>query len=165
MTDNKQFQHVQEASWDMLNSLRETNQTIADAVMTIQDHNLRFTHSILQTWIEMLTPQSQSTPYVGSWEQPTQQQDACQRLLSTQRRSLDGSQSEVAALRARLDKECEAYSLFCNGFAMTASHTAITKRMQAFSVRVGEIHTALVSLVEDTQATKIIRKAFEEKVT
>jgi hypothetical protein len=78
---------------------------------------------------------------------------------------MNRNRSEVAALRARLDKECEAYNLFCNGFAVTASHTTITKRMRAFSMHVGEIHTALVPLIGDEQAAMIIGNVFQEKVT
>jgi hypothetical protein len=167
MTDNKQFQQVQEATWDMVDSFRETNRTIADSVMTIQDHNLRFTQDFFLSWIEVLTPQTQSTPRLPSWRQPTpKQQDAFQRRTSTQmKRSMDGNQSEVATLRARLDRECEAYSLFCNGFAITANHTAITKRMQAFSLRVREIQTALIPLVGEKEATKTIGVVLQEQVT
>jgi hypothetical protein len=165
MTDNKQLQQVQEATWDMVDSLREANRTIADSDMTMQDHNLRFAQNLFLSWIEVLTPQTQSTPRLQSWRQPTQkQQDAFQRLTSTKKRSVDGNQSEVATLRARLDRECEAYSLFCNGFAITANHTAITKRMQAFSSRVREIQTALIPLVGEKEATKTIGATLQEKV-
>jgi hypothetical protein len=78
---------------------------------------------------------------------------------------MNRNRSEVAALRERLDKECEAYNVFCHGFAVTASHAAITTRMRAFSGCVGEIHTALVPLIGDEQATQIIGKVFQEKVT
>jgi hypothetical protein len=167
MTNNKQFQQVQEATWDMVDFLREANRTIADSVMAIQDHNLRFTQDLFLSWIEVLTPQIQSTPHLPSWRHPTQkQQDAFQRPTSTKKeRSVDGNQSEVATLRARLDRECEAYSLFCNGFAITANHIAITKRMQAFSLRVREIQTALIPLVGEKEATKTIGVALQEKVT
>ena len=57
MTDNKQFQQVHEASWDMVNSFRETSQTVADSLVAIQDHNLKFTQNIFLTWMEMLTQQ------------------------------------------------------------------------------------------------------------
>ncbi len=165
MTDNKQFQQVNQATWDMVNSLREVNQTIVDSVMIIQDHVLRFTQDLFLSWIEVLTPQTQSTPRLPSWGHPTRkQQDAFQRRTSTRKRSLDGNQSEVATLRARLDRECEAYSLFCNGFAITANHTAITKRMQAFSLRVREIQTALIPLVGEKEATKTIGVVLQEQV-
>ena len=36
MTDNKQFQQVSQATWDMVNSFREANRTIADSVMAMQ---------------------------------------------------------------------------------------------------------------------------------
>jgi hypothetical protein len=166
MTDNKPFQHVQEATSDMVDSFREASQTLANSVMAIQDHNVRLTQGLFLSWIEVLTPQTQSTPRLPSWRQPTQeQQDACQRQLSSQRRSEDKNQSEVAALRARLDREWEAYNLFCNGFAVTASHAAITKRMEAMSLCVGEIQAALVALIGEQEATKTIRVALQEKVT
>jgi hypothetical protein len=165
MTDNKQLQPVQEATWDMVDSFREANRTLADSVMAMQDHNLRLTQGLFLSWIEVFTPQTQSTPPLPSWRQSTQeQQDVCQRQLSPQRRSEEKNQSEVAALRARLDRECEAYSLFCNGFAITASHTAITKRMEAFSMSMGKIQTALVAFIGEKEATKIIRVALQEKV-
>ena len=166
MTDNKQFQQVNQATWDLVDSLRETNRTLADSVMTMQDHNLRLTQDLFLSWIEVLTLQTQSTPRLPSWRQPTQkQQDAFQRRTSTMKRSEDKNQSEVAALRARLDRECEAYSLFCNGFAITASHTAITKRMEAMSLRVGEIQAALVALIGEQEAAESIGNALQEKVT
>ncbi len=77
---------------------------------------------------------------------------------------MDGNQSEVATLRARLDRECEAYSLLFNGFAMTASHTAITRRMEAFSLSMGKIQTALVACIGEKEAIKIIGVALQEKV-
>ena len=166
MTDNKQFQQVNQATWDMVDSFREANRTLADSIMAIQDHNLRFIQDLFLSWIEVLTPQIQSTPRLPSWWQPPQkQQDACHRLISTMKRSEDKNQSEVAALRARLDRECEAYSLFFNGFAMTASHTAITKRMEAMSLSVGEIQAALVALIGEKEATESIGNALQEKVT
>jgi hypothetical protein len=164
MTDNKQFQQVQEATWDMVNSFREANRTLADSVMTMQDHNLRFTQGLFLSWREVLTPQTQSTPRLQSWKRPTQkQQDAFHKLPSTKKRSMDGNQSEVATLRARLDRECESYSLFFNGFAMTASHTAITKRMEAMSLSVEKIQTALVPLVGEKEAIKIVGVALQEE--
>jgi hypothetical protein len=107
-------------------------------------------------------PQTPRQQTVG--HPPQRQQDPCLRLISAQQRREEGNQSEVAVLRERLDKECEAYHLFCNGFAVTASYAATTKRMQAFSGCVGEIQTALVPLVGDEQATRVIGKTLQEKV-
>ena len=78
---------------------------------------------------------------------------------------MDGNQSEVATLRAQLDRECEAYSLLFNGFAITASHAAITKRMEAISLGVEKIRTALVALIGEKEATKTIGIALQEQVT
>lgn len=75
MADNKQFQHVHEATSGWINSYSETGQAIADSLITLQVHSLNFAQSIFQTWMEVLAPQ---------WWQPTQkQQDAFQRLMST----------------------------------------------------------------------------------
>ena len=75
MTDNKQFQQVHEASWDLVNSFDETSQTVANSLVAVQDGYLKFTQSIFLTWMEMLTPQ---------WGQPTQQQqETVQKLAST----------------------------------------------------------------------------------
>ncbi len=166
MTDNKQFQQVQEATRDMVDALHEANRTITDSVIAMQDYNLRFTQGLFLSWIEVLTSQTQSMSHLQSWRRLTQkQQDAFQRPTSAKERSLDGNQSEVATLRARLDRECEAYSLLFNGFAITASHTAITKRMEAISLGVEKIHTALVALIGEKEATKTIGVALQEKVT
>jgi hypothetical protein len=78
---------------------------------------------------------------------------------------MESNQSEVAALKARLDRECEAYRFFLNGFAVMASHRAITKRMESFSVAVTEIKRGLLPLLGEEEATTIIGKAFQEKLT
>ena len=78
---------------------------------------------------------------------------------------MERNHSEVAALKARLEKECAAYRFFLQGFALTASHRAITKRMEAFGVAVTEIKRALLPLLGEEEATRIIGKTFQEKVT
>jgi hypothetical protein len=166
MAANIQFQHAQEATLDMVNSYREVNQAVAGSLVSLQRCYLRLAHSLFRAWIDVFMPQIQQTPRIQKVGQPTQkQQDACHRLISPQRRRREGNQSQVAVLRERLDRECEAYSLFCNGFAITASHPAITKRMQVFGGTVREIQTALVPLIGDEQTTQIIGETFQEKVT
>jgi hypothetical protein len=83
MTDNTQLQQVRNASWDLVNSLRETNQTIADSFMTIQDHNLNFTQGLFSSWMELLTQQTESVQHVQQqWgSQIRKQQDALQKLM------------------------------------------------------------------------------------
>ena len=84
MTVNEQFQHVQEATSDEVNSSSETTQTVADSLITLQDYYLRFAQSLFQTWREMLTLQTQSMPRVQTWQQSTRQQpEAFQRLTSS----------------------------------------------------------------------------------
>jgi hypothetical protein len=84
MADNKQLQQVQDASWDVVNSFRETSQNVADSLMSIQDHNLRFAHNIFLSWMELLTQQAESTQRSQQhWRQQIQQQqEAFQRLAS-----------------------------------------------------------------------------------
>jgi hypothetical protein len=83
MIDNTQFQNVQKATSDGVNSSHETSPTVADSLVTLQGCYLRFAQSIFQTWIEVLTPQAQSMPRVQSGEQLIQkQQDAFWKLIS-----------------------------------------------------------------------------------
>ena len=46
MADNKQLLQMYDVGRDLVNSLRETNQTIAGSVMTIQDRHLEFTQGL-----------------------------------------------------------------------------------------------------------------------
>jgi hypothetical protein len=78
---------------------------------------------------------------------------------------MERNQSEVAALKARLETECEGYRFFVQGFALTASHSAITRRMQAFGVALREIKNELLAHVGEEEASRIIGQTFQEKVT
>ncbi len=74
MTEHDQFQQVQQAASDVVNSSRETSRAVVDSLVTLQDRNLKLAQSLLLSWMELLTPQ---------WGQPTQkQQDPFQRLMS-----------------------------------------------------------------------------------
>jgi hypothetical protein len=83
MTDNKQFQQVQEATLNMVDSLHEANRTLADSVMTMQDHNLRFAQNTFLSWMELLTHQTESVQqFQQQWgPQIQQQQGAFQKLM------------------------------------------------------------------------------------
>ncbi len=83
MTDNKQLQQVHDVSWDLVNSLRRTNQTLADSIMTIQDNNLKFTQGLFLSWMELLTQQTESVQHFQQQWRPQirEQQDALQKLL------------------------------------------------------------------------------------
>jgi len=85
MADNKQLQQVHEASWDVVNSLRETSLTVADSLVSLQDHNPKFTQNIFLSWVDVLTQQAESTRRLQQqWGQQTRiQQEAFQRLTST----------------------------------------------------------------------------------
>src|SRR5436309_3116272 len=76
MADTKQFQQVQDASWNLVNSYRETSQTLVDSLITLQDRNLKLAQSIFLNWMELL---------MQPWGQQTrEQQEAFQKLASTQ---------------------------------------------------------------------------------
>ncbi len=83
MTDNKQFRQVQEASSDVGSALREANQTLADSVMTMQNHNLRFVQNTFLSWMELLTYQTESVQHFRQqWGQQIQEQrDAFPKLI------------------------------------------------------------------------------------
>ena len=84
MADNKQLQQVREATWDMVDSLRETNQAVADSLVTLQDRNLRFSQNIFLSWTDLLTQQTESVQRLQQqWgQQIPKQQDAFQRLAA-----------------------------------------------------------------------------------
>jgi hypothetical protein len=88
MLDSKQTQQVQEASWDVINSLRETNQAVADSFASIQDRNLRFAENLFLSWTELLTQQAENVQHLQQqWgHQTRKQQDAFQKLASASMR-------------------------------------------------------------------------------
>ena len=83
MKDNKQFRQVQEASSDVVDALRETNRTLADGVINIQDRNLRFTQGLFLSWMELLTYQAESVQHFQQqWgQQIHKQRDAFPKLM------------------------------------------------------------------------------------
>ncbi|TMD74698.1 MAG: hypothetical protein E6I97_15290 [Chloroflexi bacterium] len=80
MADSKQLQQVQDTSWDLVNSFRETSQTMADTLVALQDRNLNFMQSTYLSWMDLLTQQTESVQQWG--QQSRKQQDAFQRLVS-----------------------------------------------------------------------------------
>jgi len=87
MADNKQLQQVHNASWNVIDSFRETSQTVADSLVAIQDHNLKFAQNIFLSWMDLLTQQTESIQHFQQqWGKQIQtQQDAYQSLVSTSR--------------------------------------------------------------------------------
>ncbi len=85
MAENQQLQQVQEATWGVVDSFRETNQAVVDSLVTLQDRNLRFAQNIFLSWTELLAHQTESVQHLQQqWGQQTRkQQDAFQRLMST----------------------------------------------------------------------------------
>ena len=84
MTNNKQLQQVNESSWEVIDGLRETSQTVADSLVEIQDRNLKFAQNIFLSWMELITGQTESIQHLQQqWGQQVQtQRDAFQRLAS-----------------------------------------------------------------------------------
>jgi hypothetical protein len=83
MADNKQLLQIRKATWDVVNSLHETNQTAVESFITLQDHNLRFAQHTFQNWMDLLTHQTEGIQHVQQqWEQQIQkQQGAFQKLM------------------------------------------------------------------------------------
>ena len=92
MADNKQLQKVQDASWDVVNSFRETSQNVADSLVTTQDYNLKFVQNIFLSWMDLLTQQTESMQRLQQqWgEQTRKQQDAFQRLIPASMQTYKG---------------------------------------------------------------------------
>ncbi len=85
MADNKQLQQqVQEASWGMLDSLRESTQEVANSLVSLQDHNARFAQNVFLSWTDLLRQQTESVQHLQQqWIQQTQKrQEAFQKLAS-----------------------------------------------------------------------------------
>jgi hypothetical protein len=84
MADNKQFQQVREASWEMVDSLCETNQAVAAGLVAIQDRHLRFAQTTFLGWMELLTHQRESVQHLQQqWrEQIPKQPEAFWRLAA-----------------------------------------------------------------------------------
>ena len=73
MADNKQLQQAHEATRDVIDSLRETNQAVTDSLMLLQDRNLKFAQSTFLSWMELLTQQMESIGTMREqWGQQTQ---------------------------------------------------------------------------------------------
>ena len=64
MTENKQLQQVHEASWEVIDTIRETSQTVADSLVTIQDRNLKFAQNIFLSWMELITGQTENIQHM-----------------------------------------------------------------------------------------------------
>ena len=80
MADNK----LHDASWDLVNSAREANQTVATTMVTILDRNLKFAQSTFLSAIEVLEGETNDMSNLAqAWGQQIQrQQEAFQRLAS-----------------------------------------------------------------------------------
>ena len=85
MADNKQLQQVHEASWEVIHTIRETSQTVADNLVAIQDRNLKFAQNIFLSWMELITGQTENIQHMQrQWGQQVRtQEDTFQKLAST----------------------------------------------------------------------------------
>jgi hypothetical protein len=85
MADNKQLQQVHEASWEVIDTIRETSQNVADSLVTIQDRNLKLAQNIFLSWMELFTGQTESIQHLQQqWgQQGRTRRDAFQKLAAT----------------------------------------------------------------------------------
>ncbi len=83
MADNKQLQQVHEASWNVIDTFRETSQIVADSLVTIQDHNLKFVQNIFLSWMDLFKQQTETMHHLQQRvQQVPRQRDAFQNLTS-----------------------------------------------------------------------------------
>jgi hypothetical protein len=84
MADNKQIQQVHDASWDLVNSIRDSSQTVSNSVLTIQEANLKSAQNIFLTSMELVSQQTENVQRLQQqWGQQFQlQQEALQRLMT-----------------------------------------------------------------------------------
>ncbi len=64
MADNKQLQQVHEASWNVIDTFRETSQIVADSLVTIQDHNLKLAQNIFLSWMDLFKQQTETLQHL-----------------------------------------------------------------------------------------------------
>ncbi len=68
----------------MIETLRETSQIVADSLVTLQDHNLKFAQNIFLSWMDLLTQQTETMHHLQQRiQQVPRQRDAFQKLGST----------------------------------------------------------------------------------
>lgn len=84
MTDNKQFNQVNEATRDLVKSFSETSQIFVNSFVTLQERNLRWAQNLWLNWMELLPLQAESvSSLTQQWGQQTQKQlEVSQRLAS-----------------------------------------------------------------------------------
>ena len=70
--------------------------------------------------------------------------------------SATDSVSEVARLREQLEKEYEALTLLKGGFAVSANHASITKRMELFGDCLSKTEEQLALLIGDAAAEQVV---------
>jgi hypothetical protein len=75
---------INKALWDLVDSLHETNQAVADNFVAIQDRNLRFAQNRFLIGIEAVEAQTENARQLkDQWaQQLPKQQEAFQRLMS-----------------------------------------------------------------------------------
>ena len=80
MTDNR----LQEASWDLVNSVQEANQLVANTTLTLLDRNMKFAQSTYLSAIEVLEAETNDMNNLAQvrGEQIQRQQEAFQKLAS-----------------------------------------------------------------------------------
>ncbi len=111
MTDNKQFNQVNEATRDLVNSFGETSQTFVNSFVTLQERNLRWTQNLWLNWMELLTQQAESVrSLTQQWGQQTQKQlEVSQRLASASLGlSLDLLSAPLSFSRQKVDTAATA---------------------------------------------------------
>ncbi len=74
---------VNEAAWNMVKSIREANEAIADSAVATQERNVKFVQSMYTNGIEVLKSQAESTDTLSLElaEQAHKQQEAFQALM------------------------------------------------------------------------------------
>jgi hypothetical protein len=75
---------INQATWDLVDSLHDTNQAVADNFVAAQDRNLKFVQNCFLIGIEALESQTENARHLmDQWvKQLPKQQEAFQRLMS-----------------------------------------------------------------------------------
>jgi hypothetical protein len=86
MANNKQLQQRYDVGWDVVNALRQTNQTLAGSVMTIHDRNLKLTQGLAPfSFSRQLADATKTTAQANeSWLRKFLFRSTCERSPDTE---------------------------------------------------------------------------------
>jgi len=78
-------QKVNDATWNLTASVRDTNKAFTDTLVNVQDRNMRFAQGLYENGLSILNSNTESTKQlIQTWQEQTRrQQEAYSTLIRT----------------------------------------------------------------------------------